>query len=114
MVRNARVTMTEVSLTELERELLELCSIAPNMGETTTTLDEAMLELSPGRRAVETALRGLVDRALMTTARGTFGGMHRFRDGREEHRIYEDDWWVLTPAGRAAIGLGPPGGIQQM
>jgi hypothetical protein len=81
-------------LTRLERELLELCSMA---GETTTTLDEEMLEVSPGRAAVEATLRGLLARGLLTTNRATYTG----------DRLYEDDWWDLTENGRQAIGLPP-------
>lgn len=92
-----------VALTGLERELLECAGTA---GETTTTLDEEMLEVSPGRAAVEAALLGLVDRGLMTTEVGIFGGIQRNRDdGRMVRRVYEDDWWAPTPAGRAAVGL---------
>jgi hypothetical protein len=44
------------ALSDLERDLLECASMA---GETTTTLDEEMLENSPGRHVVEaTLLRG--------------------------------------------------------
>jgi hypothetical protein len=44
------------ALSDLERDLLESASMA---GETTTTLDEEMLENSPGRHVVEaTLLRG--------------------------------------------------------
>jgi hypothetical protein len=96
-----------VPLEDLERELLELCSQAPNMGETTTALDEEMLEVSPGRPTVEATLRRLVDRGLMTTSRAVFGGNQRNRDGSIVHRIYEDDWWVVSTDGRAAIGLPP-------
>jgi hypothetical protein len=53
-------------LNDLERDLLELCSMA---GETTTMLDEEMLDPSPGRVIVE-ATRGLLQRGLVTTARG--------------------------------------------
>jgi hypothetical protein len=74
-------------LTHLEQELLELSSMA-FWGETTATLDEEMLALSPGRATVETTLRGLVARGLMTT-----------------ERVDDDDWWPVTPAGRRAIGL---------
>jgi hypothetical protein len=45
--------MPRSPLTELERELLKLCSLS---GETTTTLHEEMLERDHGRAAVETAL----------------------------------------------------------
>jgi hypothetical protein len=82
-----------VRLSELERELLELASMA---GETTTTLDEEMLESSPGRAVVEATLRGLLGRGLMTTNRGVYAG---------GGRVYEDDWWDVTPAGRTAVGL---------
>lgn len=100
--------MDTTSLSDFERELLELCSMATNMGETTTTLHEEMLREEHDRDVVEASLRSLVARGLMTTSRGIFGGMQRFRDGREVHRIYEDDWWVVTENGRAAIGLPPP------
>jgi hypothetical protein len=88
-------------LTGLERELLELCSMA---GEPATVLDDEMFERSPGRTELELALRGLVERGLMTTTRALNAGDPRRSDGQ---RVYEDDWWALTPAGRAAIGLGP-------
>jgi hypothetical protein len=90
-------------LSDLERELLELCSMS---GETTTTLDEEMLEASPGREVVEATLRGLLGRGLLTTKRGVYAGLQFARDGsRSWHREYEDDWWDVTPSGRRAIGL---------
>jgi hypothetical protein len=82
-------------LTDLERELLELCSIA---GETTTTRDEEMLVDSPGRPAVELALRGLLKRGLLSTRPGT---------SAEAERTYVDDWWDVTAMGREASGLPP-------
>jgi hypothetical protein len=92
-------------LTALERELLELRSIS---GETTTTLDEEMLAESPGRAAVEAALRGLLARGLLTTKRGIYAGFQYPRDGsRPFERTYEDDWWDVTPTGRDAIGPTP-------
>jgi hypothetical protein len=94
-------------LSELQEELLKLCAIAPHMGETTTTLHEEMLSEAHDRRVIEASLCSLVARGLMTTSRGTFGGVQRSRDGREEHRVYEDDWWVVTDEGRAAVGLPP-------
>jgi hypothetical protein len=103
--------MDRPSLSDFERELLELCSNAPNMGETTTTLHEEMLSEGHDRSAVEASLRGLVAQGLMTTSRGIFGGGQRLRDGRVEHRVYEDDWWVVTNKGRAAIGLSPKSGL---
>jgi hypothetical protein len=87
-------------LTELDLALLELCSMSP---ETTTTLHEEMLESPLDRGLVESALRGLVDRGLMLTYRGVYGGVHRPRAGPPEHRVYEDDWWELTPAGHEAV-----------
>ena len=101
--------MDRPSLSDFERELLELCAMAPNMGETTTTLHEEMLSEDHGRDVVEASMHGLVDRGLMTTSRGVYGGTQRSRDGREVHRVYEDDWWVVTDEGRAAIGLPPRG-----
>jgi hypothetical protein len=95
------------ALSAFERELLELCAIAPHMGETTTTLHEEMLSEEHDRSVIEVSLRSLVDRGLMTTSRATFGGVQRSRDGREEHRVYEDDWWVATDEGRAVIGRPP-------
>jgi hypothetical protein len=97
--------MDSMRLSGLEEELLELCAIAPHMGETTATLHEEMLSEEHDRSVIETSLRNLVARGLMTTSRGTFGGVQRSRDGCEEHRVYEDDWWVVTDEGRAAIGL---------
>jgi hypothetical protein len=93
----------EPSLTELERELLELISMA---GEPTTVLDEEMLENSPGRGALEEILRGLLERGLVTRERAINAGSPRRSDGQ---RVYEDDWWDLTRAGRAAIGQKPRG-----
>jgi hypothetical protein len=92
-------------VTELERELLELCCMA---GERTVVLDEELLEVSPGRAAVDAALNSLLARGLMSTKRVVAGSPRR-SDGS---RVYEDDWWEVTPAGRAAIGLPPtlPGG----
>lgn len=90
------MAMDDAIVNELERTLLELCSMA---GETTRQLDEEMLKVSPGRRALESALKGLVAHGLMTTRRG-----FDLPDGR---RTYRDDWWDVTDAGRAAIGLPP-------
>jgi hypothetical protein len=87
--------MHESSLSGLERELLELCSMAAYSGQTTTSLDEELLKSSPGRSAVDATLRGLVARGLVTTEREIFMGA----------RTYEDDWWIVTNVGRAAIGL---------
>jgi hypothetical protein len=101
--------MTRPALSDFERELLELCAMAPNMGETTTTLHEEMLSEHHDRGVVEASLHSLVDRGLMTTSTGVYGGMQHSRDGREVHRVYEDDWWALTDEGRAAIGLPPRG-----
>lgn len=98
--------MTLPVLSDFEQELLERCSEAPNMGETTTTLYEEITDYRD-RAVIEEALHGLVARGFMTTSQGVFGGEQRLRDGRTEHQIYEDDWWVVTDEGRAAIGLPP-------
>jgi hypothetical protein len=95
-------------LTELERELLELCSMDAGGGETTTTLYVEMLRSPPDRATLEATLRGLVERGLMETWRGLYGGAQRDRiTGETSHVVYEDDWWPVTDAGRAAIGLRP-------
>jgi hypothetical protein len=93
-------------LSDLERELLELCSMDAEGGETTTTLYVEMLESPPDRATLEATLRDLVARGLMRCWRGTFGGDQRNRrTGETSHVVYEDDWWPVTDAGRAAIGL---------
>lgn len=97
------VTVQDRGLSDLQRELLELCSMA---GEPTTVLDEEMLESSPGSAKLESTLRGLVEMGLMTTERAVNGGQPRRSAGE---RVYEDDWWDVTPAGRAAVGLPPKG-----
>jgi hypothetical protein len=86
------------AMTELERELLELCCMG---GERTTVLDEELLEASPGRAVVEAALNSLVARGLMSMKR-VIAVSPRRSDGA---RDYEDAWWEVTPAGRAALGL---------
>jgi hypothetical protein len=101
--------MTVISLTALERELLELCSMDAEGGETTTRLAEEMLASPPDRAALEATLRGLVNRGLMSRWRGEDSPI------REGDAPYEDDWWPVTDAGRAAIGLPPkPEAVQQL
>lgn len=87
-------------LSELEREVLERCSMA---GETTTTLHEEMLESPPDRVTLQSTLRGLVGRGLMTSERGVYAGVQRSRGGSD--RVYEDDWWDVTAAGRLSIDI---------
>jgi hypothetical protein len=100
--------MADAPLTELERELLELCSMDAEGGETTTTLYVEMLQSPPDRATLEATLRGLVDRGLMTRWRGLYSGSQRDRRTGEVTSVeYEDDWWPVTDAGRAAIGLPP-------
>ncbi len=95
-------------LSDLERELLELCSMDSGGGETTTTLYVGMLESPPDRANLEATLRGLVDRGLMRTWRGVYlGGQWNRWTEQIEDVTYEDDWWPVTDAGRAAIGLPP-------
>jgi hypothetical protein len=93
-------TVATGRLTELELELLELCRTSP---ETTTTLHEEMLESPLDRGLVESALRGLLERGLMLTYRGVYVGVHRPHAGPPEDRVYEDDWWELTPAGHETV-----------
>ena len=91
-------------LSDLECELLELCAVAPQVGETTTTLCK---ELSDDYdcAAVEAGLRGLVEQGLMTKSRGVFAGTQRMREDHDERLGYEDDWWAVTDEGHDAIGL---------
>ena len=86
-------------LSELERELLGLCALSPE----TTTLHEEMLESARERGVVEAALKRLVEQGLMRTYRGVYAGKQLSRDGtRAFDRVYEDDWWEVTAAGRQA------------
>jgi hypothetical protein len=80
--------------------------MAAASGEPTTVLDEEMLESSPGRARVEATLRDLLGRGLLTTERAINAGLPGRSDGE---RVFEDDWWCMTKAGRAAIGLLPRG-----
>jgi hypothetical protein len=111
--------MSEVRLTDLERELLEAVSVGgSSFGVATDCVDEELLESSPGRTAVERALRELAARGLVRGERSWGSLTLRPRDGihplseigqrKTVHRDYDGDWWILTEAGRAAIGLGPP------
>jgi hypothetical protein len=75
-------------------------------GETTTTLHGEMLEAPLERATVQAVLEGLVRRGLMSTSRGVYDGVQRSGDGGHAiGRVYEDDWWDVTAAGRRAIGL---------
>jgi hypothetical protein len=104
-------------LTELERELLALASDGTTVGMTTTILDEEGLASSPGRAPVEATLRSLLARGLLRAERERWVGAHRPRDGihplsevgkRKAVDVdFDDDWWIITDAGRAAIGLPP-------
>ena len=111
--------MPDAALSELERELLESVSIGgPRFGVATDCIDEQLLEASPGRPAVEEALRSLEARGLVWSER-TWGlltlrprdGIHPLSEAYKRktvHREYEGEWWILTEAGRAAIDLPPP------
>jgi hypothetical protein len=99
--------MTSSELTDLEREVLERCYLDVEGGETTRALQVEMLAEPIERSELEAVLQGLVDRGLMVSWRGTYLGGERPRDGGERTVDYVDDWWVVTDAGRAAIGLRP-------
>jgi hypothetical protein len=94
--------VSSAPLTELERELLALCSMS---GETTTVLHEEMLEHDHDRSVVEAALQSLARRGLLSTYRAVYDGMQRARNdpSRVWHRRYEDDWWQVTAEGRRAV-----------
>jgi hypothetical protein len=38
----------------------------------------------------------------MLTYRGVYAGVQLSRDGSSVDRVYEDDWWDVTAAGRHA------------
>jgi hypothetical protein len=106
-------------LTDFERALLDAVSIGGSrFGVDTDSIDEELLETSPGRAAVEEALRSLVARGLMRSERSWGSLTLRPRDGihplaeaenRETlHREYEGDWWIITEGGWAALGVPPP------
>ncbi|HEY4426892.1 MAG TPA: hypothetical protein VGN08_01655 [Solirubrobacteraceae bacterium] len=106
-------------LGDFDRQLLEAVSIGgPRFGVATDSVHEELLEESPGRAAVESALRSLRERGLVRSEQSSGSLTMRPRDGihpRSEaaerktvHRDYEGDWWIITEAGRAAVGLPPP------
>jgi hypothetical protein len=110
--------MTNIDLTEFERELLERASIGgARFGVALDCLDEELLERSPGRKTIETSLRSLGERRLVRSVWSSGSLTLRPRDGihplsevaqrQTVHREYEGDWWVLTDEGRRAIGLEP-------
>src|ERR1039458_8500946 len=91
-------------LSDLDRELLERCSMDTEGGETTKTLYVEMLESPPDRASSEATLRDLVEKKQMTPWRATFGPSQRTRRTRHtSHVVYEDAWWPVTDRGRAAI-----------
>jgi hypothetical protein len=111
--------MSEVPLTGLELELLEAVSVGGSrFGVATDCVDEELLESSPGRTALEQTLQGLVARGLVWSEWSESVLTLRPRDGihplseidqrKTVRRDYQGNWWILTEAGRAAIGLGPP------
>ncbi len=100
--------MSGEDLSDLERELLELCYRDADGGEPTRALQVALLREPIGRGELEAVLRGLVALGLMQRWRGTYAGVERPRGGGERRSVvYEDDWWPVTDAGRAAIGVRP-------
>jgi hypothetical protein len=97
-----------VELTDLERELLELCCLDAEGGEPTRALQVEMLDAPIERGDLEAVLTNLVRRGLMRRWRGTYLGVERPRAGGEQRTVdYVDDWWVVTDRGRAAIGVPP-------
>src|SRR2546421_2970086 len=108
--------MADASLTDLERAILDAVSIGgPRFGVATDCVDEELLEASPGRAAVEENLRGLRARGLVRSewswgslTMRPVDGIHTLSQSAKRktvHREYEGEWWILTEAGRAAIGL---------
>ncbi len=99
--------METEGLGAVERELLQRCIFAG--GETTTTLD-AEMTASPGRPVLEKLLKGLVELELMERMWGMDASLTTDRRrGEISHRVYEDDCWRTTDAGRSVVGLPPAG-----
>jgi hypothetical protein len=105
-------------LSDFQRELLEAVSVGGSrFGVATDCVDEELLESSPGRKAVEDALRGLRSRGLMWSEwsnsvltlrpRDDIQPLDKVSEREAVQREYEGDWWIITDAGRAAIGLPP-------
>jgi hypothetical protein len=101
------------TLSQFERELLELASNPALMGVSTSDLVDEMLDRPHERIAVEAGLKRLVGRGLTRTERDVGTGVSRPGNmagrgsGRGMHRVYEDDWWTVTNAGRTELGLAP-------
>jgi hypothetical protein len=111
------------TLTEFERELLDAVGIGGSrFGVATDSLDEELLETSPGRAVVEETLRRLDARGLVRSERSWGSLTLRPRDGTHSlseadkrptvHRAYEGDWWIITDAGWAALGVPPPTSVE--
>jgi hypothetical protein len=111
--------MTEASLTKLELELLEAVSVGGSrFGVATDSVDEELLAASPGGPEVENTLRSLRARGLVRSEWSWGSLTLRPRDGvhppseagrrKASHREYEGDWWIITDAGWAALGVPPP------
>lgn len=111
--------MTDPSLTSLQRELLEMIGSfgSPYFGVSSVAFDEELLESSPGRAVIEATLRELVVRGLVRSEQASSVLTLRPRDGIRRlseadkrpaiRRDYEGKWWILTDAGRGAIGMPP-------
>jgi hypothetical protein len=107
--------MTDIDLTDLERELLERVSIGgPRFGVALDCLDEELLECSPGSEAIDVGLRALQERGLVRSEQSSGSLTLRPRDGvhplsevakrKTVRREYDGD---CTDEGRRAIGLEP-------
>src|SRR5437588_187320 len=74
--------MADTSLTDLETELLDAVSVGGSrFGVATDSVDEELLEESPGREAVEVTLRSLRARGLLRSERSRGSLSMRPRDG---------------------------------
>ncbi|HEX4484378.1 MAG TPA: hypothetical protein VH081_11410 [Solirubrobacteraceae bacterium] len=112
--------MTESDLSDFERELLDRVSIGGSrFGVALDCLNEELLDSSPGRAAIERALGELLSRGFVRSESSSPSsltlrprdGVHPLSEAAQRKAItreYNGDWWILTEAGRAAIGLPPP------
>jgi hypothetical protein len=101
--------MTDTHITEMERELLDaLLGGGSRFGRPVPLLEEALeTKPSPGRAAIEATLRGLRARNLVRSEWSQSILTLNRGDGESVAQEYEGDWWIITDAGRAALGLPP-------
>jgi hypothetical protein len=101
--------MTDAHIAEMERQLLDaLLGGGSRFGRPVPLLEEALeTEPSPGRAAIEATLRGLRARNLVRSEWSHSVLTLNRGDGESVAQEHDGEWWIITDAGRAAIGLPP-------